>query len=425
MSRTAVVVGGGFSGTVQALQLLRHGFAGVTLIEQAGEFGRGLAYRALLPDHLLNVPAARMSAFPDLPGHFADFFARAGGAPDGFAPRRLYGDYLQGLLQAAGPQLQLVQGEAIDLAGTQLLLGDGRTVAADLVVLAPGNLPARPPLDLPARCWRDPWSADLAAGLGAEDVVLLIGTGLTAVDAVLSLQAGGFEGAILAVSRRGLWPRAHGMVGDAPPAEGRPRPLSCLLQEVRREALRWGWRAAVDQLRPVTRALWAGASGDERKRFLRHLRPYWDVHRHRIAPEIARQMARLVQAGRLEIRAGRIIAAEPCADGGAVIRWRPRGAKAERTTSAARIVNCTGPHLDITTAGNPLLDALLRRGRIRPDPLRIGIDVDAHCRALDAQGRASDTLHVIGPPTRGAFWEIVAVPDIRVQLFGLAQRLSA
>jgi uncharacterized NAD(P)/FAD-binding protein YdhS len=179
----------------------------------------------------------------------------------------------------------------------------------------------------------------------------------------------------------------------------------------------------VDELRPVTQMLWAAASQDLRGRFLRHLRPYWDVHRHRLAPAVADRVEALVATGRLTFAAGKIVSAE--ADGPhAKLTWRPRGKTATVVTHAARIVNCTGPQGDLLRSEEPLVKHLLATGAIRPDPLRLGVDVDAQSRAIRLDGTPDDRIHCIGPMTRGGLWEVVAVPDIRVQSWDLARRLS-
>ena len=438
MSETHIaIVGGGYSGTLQAIELVERG-SRVTLIERAPHFARGAAYGTEQPDHLLNVRASGMSAFADQPDHFADWFAGAeGGAPDQFAQRRVYGRYLGELLEAArtrhGDRLRTLKGEASaierDGTGERLRLSDGGELQADAVILAVGNLPPEPtrgidPAALPAGVYVDnAWAADLSAGLSDRDTVLLVGTGLTAIDAALSLESAGFDGRILAVSRRGLLPRSHAAapLGPAkPPSDPKPR-CTALLRLVR-EGADGDWRRAVDSLRPVTQQLWREAGPAERRRFLRHLRPWWDVHRHRIAPSIAARIDGLQRSGRLDVRAGRIIAAE-AEDGAARMRWRPRGGAEAETIVVRRIVNCTGPQADIGRAGDPLLDGLLAAGRIRSDPCRIGIDVDEAFRAIEHDGTPSFTLYAIGPMTRGAFWEVVAVPDIRHQVRALAEKL--
>lgn len=425
--RHVAVIGGGAAGTLQALHLDRGG-AEVTLIERGPVAGRGVAYGTKRPEHLLNVPARRMSALADDQGHFSRWFAdRTGGTEEDYAPRMLYGDYLAGLLAEAG--IDAVHGEAVDVAGTEVRLADGRTIAADAVVVAPGNFrPATPRgIDTAAlgEIWvEDPWAGGLA-DLKPTDVVLLLGTALTAVDVALTLQATGFRGRVVALSRRGLAPRAHGLREPMVAAREDLVPsCTAMLRRVRERTAEVGWRSAVHELRSVTQWLWGQADLTERRRFLRHLRPWWDVHRHKLAPAVGAAIETMQAEAQLAVAAGRLLSIDP-AEGGAEVRFRPRGRPEVERLRVARIVNCTGPETDIARLGEPLLDALLAAGRIRQDPLRIGVDVDRDCRAIGADGQASETLSVIGPVTRGTFWESVAVPDIRTQAARVAERLTA
>ena len=425
--RHVAVIGGGAAGTLQALHLKRAG-AEVTLIERGPVAGRGVAYGTTRPEHLLNVPARRMSAFADDLGHFSRWFAdRTGGTEEDYAPRMLYGDYLIERLGEAG--IGPVHGEAVDVADGKVVLADGRRIAADAVVVAPGNFrPATPRgIDVAALgdLWvDDPWAGGLE-GLGPRDVVLLLGTGLTAVDVALTLEATGFRGRVVALSRRGLAPRSHGLREPMVAAREDLVP-SCtkMLRRVRERTQEVGWRGAVHELRTVTQWLWGEADLSERRRFLRHLRPWWDVHRHKLAPAVGATIETMQAEARLAVAAGRVVSIERV-EGGAEIRFRPRGQDEVERLRVARIVNCTGPEADIAHVGEPLLDALLASGRIRQDALSIGIDVDGDCRAIGADGQASETLSVIGPVTRGRFWESVAVPDIRTQAAKVAERLTA
>ena len=438
--RHVVIVGGGFTGALQAVNLLRHGDARATIVERRPLPGRGLAYSAAHPDHLLNVRAGNMSAFPDDAQHFVRWLARH--HPEhssGFAPRLVYGDYLAELLGEAAAssngRLAIVAGDVSDVTredgAARVILADGRVLAADAVVLAPGNLvPYSPagldeaalPVDLYAR---DPWTSPITAGLGASDIVLTMGTGLTMIDVALLLDAHGFAGRIVALSRRGLAPRPHAGPGMAPSSRDAAPASTCaaLVRTVRSRAEEVGWHAAVDELRPFTQAVWRDADLVQRRRFLRHLRPWWDVHRHRIAPQVAATIAAMRASGRLEVLAGKLVevAAERA---GTRVTWRPRGEQAVRKLAVRRIVNCTGPQGDLLATGEPLLRHLLARGLIRPDPLRIGIDVDELSRTIGRDGSAQPWLLALGPITRGAFWEIVAVPDIRQQTWAVARRLS-
>ena len=297
-------------------------------------------------------------------------------------------------------------------------------------MLAPGNFkPATPPgIDPEALgpLWvADPWAEGIAEGLGEGDIVLLLGTGLTAVDVALTLEALGFPGRIVALSRRGLAPRAHGPREPVvAPVEALEPSCTKMLRRVRRRSAEVGWRSAVHELRTVTQDLWVAASEGEKSRFLRHLRAWWDVHRHKIAPAVGETLETMQSAARLSVAAGRIVSIEREEDH-ALVRFRARGSDAVEAMRVARIVNCTGPELDIVRSGEPLLLNLLAAGRIRPDPLKVGVEVDLDCRAVGADGASADDLYVIGPLTRGTFWESVAVPDIRTQAVKVAGRIAA
>ena len=430
------VIGAGAAGALQAIHLRRASVARVTLIERALRPGRGVAYGTRRPEHLLNVPARRMSAYSDDAGHFVRWLETrhgGGGCAEAFAPRMTFGDYLSGELAAAGNGVAVVIGEAVDISASDsaelVHLADGRTIVADAAILAPGNLqPAVPgPIDtsgLGAAWIEDPWSDALTRNLAEDAPIVLIGSGLTAVDIALTLDALGHRGPILALSRRGLLPRAHGPREPADgAAEAWPERSAALLRAVRRRGDPIGWRSAVQEVRSAARAIWCDAASVERARFLRHLRPWWDVHRHRVAPAVGAAIDRLQAEGRFSAVAGRIVAIE--ADpSGAVLRWRRRGTDEIGQVTAARIVNCTGPELDLARAGEPLFDALLAAGRVRTDPCRLGLDVDRDCRLLDSAGAPADRLFAIGPITRGTFWESIAVPDIRAQAEGIARLLA-
>ena len=433
------IVGGGFSGTMLAVHLARAEGARITLIERDGAPGRGLAYAAASPGHLLNVRAEKMSAYPEDPGHFARWLAARGlGEAGDFAPRRTYGLYLEQQLRQAHadifPRLKLVSGEAVRLeseGGRQrLVLADGRTVEADAVVLATGNPP--PPhlaafADLPPHLYAaDPWRANLAECLGRDDPVLLVGTGLSMADAAVSLADAGFAGRIIAVSRRGLLPRSHeaSPPAPAPVPELAELPLSERLAAFRTRAADIGWRTAMDELRPLTQAIWKGLDATERGRFLRHLRPWWDVHRHRIAPEIAGRLDALRAEGRFEVAACRILGAEQ-RYGRVAVSLRPRGSDEILRVEVARVVNCTGADEDLGRSDNALLQSLLVAGSIRPDAHRLGMDTGRNGEAIGANGFVTPGLYALGPLARGRLWEATAVPELRAQAAAMAALVAA
>jgi uncharacterized NAD(P)/FAD-binding protein YdhS len=418
---TVAIVGGGASGTIVAAQLARRGIDSI-LVDGSGRAGRGVAYSTTEPSHLLNVRAEGMSAWAGEPDHFARRFAADGGEPRGFAQRRLFGRYLSDLLAeaVASGRTQVAEATAVSGArqdgGWRIAFDDGSAIDVRALVLAVGNQQPEPLAALKHvgdRFIANPWGDDARAAVAelaeAGGDALLIGTGLTMVDLVLSLDAAGHGGRIVAVSRRGLAPRGHADFQPAPVALDAVPSGSVLglLRWLRRRSAEVGWRAAIDGLRPHSHPLWQGLELDQQRRFLRHARPWWDVHRHRIAPEVAATVARLIGEGRLQIMAGRIVAAEETAEGLDVM-IRRRGAAEPRSDRFAYAFNCTGPLHSIGRTRDPLLRALLDAGEVKPDALGIGLEVDG-------TSRVGQHLWALGPLTKGRYWEIIAVPDIREQ----------
>jgi len=443
-----VIVGGGFSGSLLALHLLGklRAAANIHLIERGPTFGRGLAYSTRLPEHLLNVRAGNMSAYPDRPTHFQDWLARETGKPSdpfSFAPRWIYGDYLQEELRAAAQsasaagRFDLVQDEVVGVRRAQgrlrVQLAIGRALDADLVVLATGHGAATAPVGARARFASDPsyivnpWAPGALDAVSRDDPILLLGTGLTAVDVIASLDGRGHRGRVLALSRRGLLPHRHARFSGDPiqwtPVAGET--LSRSLQRFRREADRVSdWRRAFDGLRNVTQDLWRGLDDAQRRRFLRHLRPWWDIHRHRMAPDIADRIAAHLGDARLRVAAGRLAELHWEA-GGVTAVWRPRGQRTRVAERARWVINCTGAEGDPNQSHNPLVKDLITTGLAHADPLKLGLEADDDGRLIGADGAPQSDLLGIGPIIRGGLWEVVAVPDIRIAAERLAIRVAA
>lgn len=431
------IIGGGFSGTLLAINMVRHG-GRVVLIERDGDrLGRGLAYGTRDVEHLLNVRAANMSAFPDDAGHFLRWLGHD--RPDSanrFVPRMTYGLYLRELLlkalAEAPDRLQVIEQPAQDIlwhgGHAEVLLAKGPALAARAVVLALGHfgsagLPQLANLAPPVLV-SNPWLAQSTQDLQSLDHVLLVGTGLTAIDVALSLDKAGYGGSITALSRRGLLPRAHAESGPIVEAVARPAARgSWLIHHLRQRSMEVDWRQAIDELRPHTQSLWRQHDEAAQARFLRHARPWWDVHRHRLAPEVASRVAGMQAEGRLRFVAGRIAGAEPL-EHGARVHWRQRGSEAPERLDAGRIILCAGPEGDLKRCAHPLLSNLLNQGMVRGDRHRLGLDVDHLCRVINAGGARQDHLFAVGPLTKGEAWEIIAVPDIRRQVWSLARFLT-
>jgi uncharacterized NAD(P)/FAD-binding protein YdhS len=280
--------------------------------------------------------------------------------------------------------------------------------------------------------YASPWKDPAETGIPSDGHLLILGTGLTMIDYVQSLLHGGHQGPITAISRRGLLPRPHCPVVPFPIERADipfGREITVLLRWLRqmtRTAEQHGgdWRSAVDAIRPFSQELWQSLSIPARKRFLRHARAWWDVHRHRMAPEVDEFIAQAIASGRLEIKAGKIQSVEH-GDGAARVMFRPRGSSTMETIEVVRIVECTGinpiPH-DTT---NPVLRGLFDNGLAKIDPLGIGLDSTNDCALVDASGQPSTQIFAIGPLTRATFWEIVAVPDIRHQCHRLTEHIRS
>ncbi|AXJ05544.1 pyridine nucleotide-disulfide oxidoreductase [Pseudomonas fluorescens] len=455
-----LIVGGGLSGTMLAVQLLRlPGRRKILVIEPRAELGRGEAYSAVELGHTLNGNAARMSVDPDnaddLTQWLTDHIA-GGGWPESdqqhvpvselFPPRGLFGVYVQQRLAEAqqvgaqhGSAVEHVRAEVIDVQvfsdSVQLTLTDGQQLHGAFAVLATGMFPAaRTPqkessgLNAAAL---DPWDVAAMRQLDPQSTVLIIGSGLTMVDAVVSLEQAGHRGPIEVFSRHGLLPH----VRRQPPAwvdflaeDYSIRTPRQLLRELRRhcrEAIAQGidWQAPLDTVRAHIGRLWSQASDVQRRQFVRHVRPWWESHHHRSPPLSAELVERMHREGRLRIHAASYKGLEPVSGEGVSIRIRPRGEAETRVVQGAALINSSGIEYDWRRVARPLPQQLLARGLVRPGPLALGIAAAVDGAVLDVEGRVSNRLFAMGPPLRGMWWESTAVTDVALQAKALAARL--
>lgn len=426
-----LIIGGGFSGAMLAARLAEKGRPS-TIIEQEGTVGLGVAYGTHDDAHRLNVRAANMGALSDDPGHFLKWLEQnhpdiADG--DAFISRRLYGDYLSDRLSAvmkAHPDhITIVRGRAVAIEGNSVMLQDGRRLEGADIVIATGN-PAPRRTGISARTVSDPWSNDALKAIGPDDDIFILGTSLTMADVVLGLLKRGWKGKATALSRRGLLPRPH-IHGHPPapamPAEALTGPLSQRLNAARKLAEGTEWQRVMDGYRPLTARLWQEATLKERARFLRHLRPWWDAHRHRIAPDVHETLEQLRAEGRLKVHAGRLDRVQD-EDNALSVHWTPspRSASDDDTATAHWFINCTGPAHDALST--PLTASLIEQGRARLEPLAQGLDLDADGRLLNSEGQSEPHLFVIGSPSRAAYWESTAIPDIRQRIEALSIALT-
>jgi uncharacterized NAD(P)/FAD-binding protein YdhS len=451
---TVAIIGGGFCGTLAAIRLLTAGKRGdaslpfgsrIVLIEPTRP-GQGLAYRAG-PDYWrLNVPAARMSAFAGRP---ADFFEWAQArdpqvqAAD-YLPRAWYGEYLADRLALAKQrsprwlEFEHVRtratGLSVDDGLATIRLSNGAVIEADRVLLALGNSPTAAPVPDAPDAVADAWNLDWMESLPTYvPRVLLVGTGLTMIDIALAIAEQRPDARVLAISRHGLLPRSHEDAPGKPAAFDAQKflargPLSQRLRQFRAQvassAGRYDWRAALQSVREVMPELWRASTPRTRQRFLRHLRAWWDVHRHRVPQGTLSRIEELRQRNRLAIESGRIVETHRIKDG-TVVSWRPRGSSKLRQELVDVVVNVTGPDSNPVRSDCPLVQSLLSEELCRPDNLRLGWETDASGRLVAADGQASKVLYYVGPLLRARDWEATAVPELRTHVDRTAAAIAA
>lgn len=456
--KTIAIIGGGFSGTMTAVNLARLSDQRlrVVVINAKRPLGRGTAYGTTRREHLLNVAARNMSALPDLPSHFLDWLRSRSefiNTPDAelremFAPRRLYGDYLRSLLGSCLTPIdarnhvtvESINDEAVDVVidgegrSATVLLKSGESVDAEQIVLAtgnqpPGSFPSASPLRHDPRYRPDPWDDWLSRLPPPGGRIVVLGTGLTMIDIILTLSEIGWDGEVVAVSRSGMLPKSHfrGIAyEDYLPADADLLSLSALRQLVQKHCDRLKQMSqnsaiAIDKLRPHTQRLWQSLSVEEKQEFLRHDAAAWNVTRHRIAVSIHNKITDALDSGRLRVIPGtieKLVPGEVHID----VVLKDRDGQ-ESTQSGDLVINCTGPQSRFSQTGLPLFDNLLAKGIVSSDEIDMGIQVDENFAALGSDGRPSELLYAIGPILKGSLWETTAVPELRGQAMRVAEVL--
>lgn len=445
------IVGGGATGTLTAVNLIKH--AGgkpleINLVEKNERFGRGVAYSTVKDFHLLNVPAGKMGAFPDDLEHFHRWLTAKNFqyAANAFVPRRLYGEYLRELFEeAVAAKSENIQVNRFDDEATDIEIENGRikivldsnaTLDADAVVLAFGNfLPPHPKSESREfinheKYFQNPWQWDITEKINKSDDVFIIGTGLTMADVVMSLYHNRHEGRIFGFSTRGLLPAVHEL-GHAYPSfadelKSQTR-ITDLLKIVRRhietaESNGGNWRAVIDSLRPQTQSIWLNLPTAEKRYFMQHLSRYWNVARHRLPPECAQVLDELQEKNQLQIMKGRLknIGA---ANGGKFAITTTTADVVEKRIEADAVINCIGSESNFNRLESALLKNLIARGLIKTDILKMGVDAAPDGRTIDGNGAVSNQIFTVGTALKGVLWESTAMPEIRAQTERLALTL--
>jgi len=457
VSRVAVI-GGGFSGAFFAAQLAHYSQQplAISVIEPRAALGGGVAYSTPDPAHRINVPASRMTLFPENPADFDDWFRAGGGQEsdpealwDGTAyPRRaVFGRYVEHILnkrRQEHPDVTIAhvrdRAESVEQTATgyRIHLAGGGEVEAGIVILAtshpPPGLPAlaRPLAGDPGLI-ANPWQPDALAPVAPDDDVVIIGAGLTMADVVASLTRRGHRGHITAFSRRGLLPRGHAKIPVPVPfawyASHEPPPgLLPLLRQIRRQIAETTlpWQAVFDDVRANGQKLWRQLGPADRRRFLRHLRVYWDSHRYRIAPQIEKILADRQQDRTLHVLAASLVSARR--EGNKInilIRPRRKPAEAQKSVMADRVIITTGPSHGTVVDQNPCLRSLAALGLLQADELGLGVKVDGLGQVISQNGASNPTLLVAGPLAREQYGELMGLPQVAAQPNAVAAHVAS
>lgn len=450
------IIGGGASGTLLLLQLLRQTTKPlhIAVFDRTNCFARGAAYGTAEPHHLLNVRCSRMGAFAEEPNHFFRWlqdhpeqwqpFCTFPPHVDSFLSRKLYGNYLNDLLQKAlndphnPSQVYCRPAEVTELkfqSEVWHLQTAAQSYVAKQVVLALGNYPPRFPLknksflDHP-NFIKHPWKNSLEK-IPCDQSVLILGTGLTAIDQLLTLfQQQKHRGTVHVMSRRGLFPQSHLTYNGLETfyeTEPLPKTARHLVHDIRNKnrkllANNRNWQVTVESLRSWTQKLWNNLSLLEKKKFLRHAMPYWDIHRHRCAPVLAAQLQQWQLEKRFVLHRGRLFQSK-INNNHFKIYYRSRHQLSIQSFTCQWIINATGLEQDYTKIVDPLVQNLLKQKIVVPHPLKMGLEVDATGRLQNGKGKYWNTLFTLGPPRRGYLLETTAIPEIRSQAKELAELL--
>ncbi len=439
------VIGGGFTGAAAAiacLKRLEQPFR-LTVVEPSAALGRGVAFGGHHPLHLLNVRARDLSIHAAQPADFLNWAFRqldqgendAGlhqGLAHTFLPRQLFGEYVRQRLFEAVASRNDVAFDVISAMATACTIeGSGFRVEfdraeplrADVVVLAT----AYGAQGLSATGALAPFDGVAPERFNNAKSMTLIGSGLTMVDVLLNARRNGFSGTATVISRRGQLPRAHAPKGVVPQQVGLPQSkrMSRLANAVRiaceaAEAHGTPWQAVINGLRPSLQDMWRGLTVEEQSRFLRHVRPFWDAHRHRLPAEVHERLQSEFKQGSAVLLRGRVMGVERRPDDFA-LTFKRRGSGGVETVRADLAFDCSGHRPDL---GSPLIKSLIGQGLARPDAHRLGLATKPNGQIVGRDGTPTPGLLALGPLCQGSLWEITAVPEIVRQADAAAANIA-
>ncbi len=452
------IVGGGFSGMLTAIQLIRHSTTPlhIVIISEKESFGKGIAFNTYSNRHLLNVPVAKMSALNTDPRHFLNWISKLpeySNVPtdilaNSFVPRVSYGKYLIDLWEEykaialkKNIAIQVYEQKLLQLSpaenGFNLQLETGKKLHVDYCVIATGNvLPRNPPIantsfyQHPAY-FQNPWDRAAVKNTLAQPV-LIIGNGLTMVDTVIGLLENGFQHTIYSLSPHGFHILPHSPPGENYDGLLRELSLPITLHEVLslvnkhvKEALRKGIspNSVIDSLRPHTQLIWRGLSSNEKKMFMARLRHLWGVARHRLPVPVKQTMDQLQQEGRLQVLSGKLIDIEE-RQNSFCINYFDKKSHSVQQLNVHRVINCTGPETAIHHMQGSFLHECLANGILCQDELALGINADPDTfQVINAHGLSWHNLFTIGSTLKGVLWESTAVGELRVQAEQVAKTI--
>jgi uncharacterized NAD(P)/FAD-binding protein YdhS len=450
--KTIGIIGGGFSGTMTAIQLLlKSKDVSIKLINSGHPLLSGVAYSTKHKEHLLNVPAGKMSAYNDQPDHFTNWLLSKAEYKElisdpvsaAYVPRMLYGRYLDEIFSPflKNDRLEIIDSKALDVDyinnSYKILLENKRTIEASSIVYAMGNfLPAAPKI---SECsalendnyFPDPWNDSYLKGISSSENILLMGTGLSMIDCMLSLTANGYEGKIHAVSPRGYLPETHTAYVKYRDFydQLKNRDLYAIFRTIRKHVQEASmknipWQSVIDAVRPYATDIWLNLSFSDKRQFISHLRHIWGVARHRLPSPIHTKMMTLIRSGKMEVTAGRLLSIDIKNDNFLVSVKRRKDQKLH-SFEISRIVNCTGPQINFSEINDELIRNLISKSLLLPDDLKMGIRALPDGRVLNYEGDPVLNSYAVGSLLRGVLWETTSVPDLRINAENVAKQIIA